>query len=326
MTTPGTSTLTCSIHIVASVREFIEYLQPSSGHWNSAKRGDLAYRGQASSEWSLVPKAFRSNQVIGYGSDAPRGVSRQVNAQAQAEFNAVHQFVIAADNSRLQVTEGGAKFLAQEHPAEIFSDHDWAYSWPDPGIIETIALAQHHGVPTRLLDFSEDPLVACYFAAYFALELQQAQKKFQQSVPDSFAVWVIDLRFIRDISRVSGRYPERIAEIRVPRANNSYLQAQSAFFLMDRGANDVLSLGEPLSIDKALADRAEFWHNGNRLSGKGLSQRWFDEVPVRQIRLHARHAIELLRELENRGVTKASVMPSFDRIVESLEFQRNLPR
>ena len=136
---------------------------------------------------------------------------------------------------------------------------------------------------------------------------------------------MIDLRFVRDLNTIVGRYPERIGEVRVPRANNSYLHAQFGFFLIDRGANDVMTRSELLSIDKATADRASFWHNGNRLAGKGIKQMWFDELPVRQVRLRTNHTADLLRELENRGITKGSVMPSLDRVVESLEFQRSIP-
>ena len=51
--------------------------------------------------------------------------------------------------------------------------------------LELAAIAQHHGVPTRLLDFTFNPLVAAYFAA-------------AQPTPSAYlAVWAVDVEFIR---------------------------------------------------------------------------------------------------------------------------------
>ncbi|MCL0113594.1 FRG domain-containing protein, partial [Klebsiella pneumoniae] len=37
--------------------------------------------------------------------------------------------------------------------------------WLSQDILEVAALAQHYGIPTRLLDWSYDPFVSSYFAA-----------------------------------------------------------------------------------------------------------------------------------------------------------------
>lgn len=57
--------------------------------------------------------------------------------------------------------------------------------WPPPELYEALAIAQHHGVPTRLLDFSYDPLVAAFFAA----ENPELDVR-------KIAVWCVDLEAI----------------------------------------------------------------------------------------------------------------------------------
>ena len=128
------------VYTATSVQDFIDYIMPNAPHWHSATRGDLAYRGQASSNWRLVPKAFRKNQPIGYSIDAPVSKPIRVAPQARAEFQAVHQFVMAADSCGLQITEGGSQLLLKNDPRNIFSDPHWEHHWPQDEILETANL------------------------------------------------------------------------------------------------------------------------------------------------------------------------------------------
>ena len=322
MNLPTTRPTQCSVHTAGSVKDFLDYLLPSAPQWNSANRGDLAYRGQASSQWPLLPAAFRAGPKIGYEPRAATQRLDRVVLQSQAEFHAVREFVKTADRSGLPITAAGARLLPEDDPRDIFGDQHWAYRWPAAEILESVALAQHHGIPTRLLDFTEDPLVGAFFAAFSAWDLKKRQTV-AENHRSHLAVWVIDLRFVRALNRIRSRYPERIGEVRVPRANNTYLHAQSGFFLIDRGANDVMTLGGSLSIDQVAVESAQFWHNGNRLASRRIRRTWFDEIPIKQVRLPANQTLALLVELEKHGVTKSSLMPSLDRVADSLEFRQS---
>jgi len=56
--------------------------------------------------------------------------------------------------------------------------------------IDILSLMQHHGIPTRLLDFTYSPLIASYFALHDARG-------------DS-AIWVIDINHLNDLQKSKG--------------------------------------------------------------------------------------------------------------------------
>lgn len=60
--------------------------------------------------------------------------------------------------------------------------------WPNSLVLDVMAMAQHHGVPTRLLDWTSRSYVAAYFAASSAIG------RYRDWNPDErLAVWALDI-------------------------------------------------------------------------------------------------------------------------------------
>lgn len=306
------------VHDLADLKDYLRF---GNAIWKGATIQQIGFRGQANASWYLTPKSFRSGVLLGFGDSVVSPPSSVVVDQTRAEYEAVRAFVELGDRVGLELPGDIGRFRAHRNRRGSNAENFWTKEWPNEEDLELLAIAQHHGVPTRLLDFTHSPYVAAYFAASECLKLIDHGEKIIE-----FAIWGVDLRFFRTIQKITNRQSsaggvmERIREVQVPRHSNNFLRAQSGFFILDNRANANLGVNGRVSLERAFMDRADQWKIRKGYWGTTKFTDFF--LPYVKLRILSGLAKDTLRFLHGEGIHAASIFPSHDRIQSALEFMR----
>jgi hypothetical protein len=210
--------------------------------------------------------------------------------QVVAELRLLQLFVEACDLSALPWPIDSSTFCEQWILTNCRGLNDVARNpetWPPRELFDLLAIAQHHRVPTRLLDWTRRSHVASYFAAEGGLD--------DGGHGDGdMAVWALDLER-RGLFR-------GVEVVRVPGATSKNLAAQEGLFTLVRGPG---ARGQPYvgsRIEDVLDEK--FAHNPSA-------------CPLWKITLPRSQAPKLLERCAKFGVSGATLFPGYDGAARS---------
>lgn len=314
-------------------------LHPAPAWW--------VFRGQADAGWQLVASAHRGDRLVeflrlpGINQALVKWSSRRLR-----ELVAVYCFIEECRRSGVAVPEDGQVLRALERKIarSLDSGSEWiapdeSQEFPPEPLLSSFAIAQHHEVPTRLLDWSGAPFVSAYFAAESAVvEMSRSQRLPARDVraQSRLAVWAL-LRSDAETwaadawttqSALGGvDLPATFRFIEAPLDSNDRLRAQAGLFTAVHTKMVVAAFPRPLTdaVQEDIAPLEKVIGYAHRLATEKMGQA-VDRPWLRKITLPWAEAPQLLRLLSRMNIHAGTVYLGHSGAVRSMRERASFSR
>lgn len=238
---------------------------------------DFVFRGQADARWGLVPTILRPKS---YTPVISKGEGVDTREMVFFELSVLNRFVKHCDAVGIPIPNDSQNFRKKylsPDAATLYQKEPWP--WPDPEVLDLMAMAQHHGVPTRLLDWTTRAYTSAYFAA------SSAVSDFARWQPgDRLAIWALD--------RIALGVHSDIVLHHSPGAISRHLAAQGGLFTVHPLSRERHAKFNVTSLESLLKD--------------------IEYSPFLKLTLPVYESVQLLNICSRAGFDAATIFPSAD--------------
>ena len=278
----------------------------------------FVFRGQGDSSWKLLPSALRSTKSGESTLQKFDNIDPSADEKfrrVMREYRALYEFYQTANIEGLPVPDMQDFFYIdilknQILPAAIVFRRLFGGKWLPQQFLHLASLAQHYGVPTRLLDWSSDFTIALYFAVRDACkriyEAEEQDKKIDL-VNTRFAVWGLNYAYF-SISSQTSESPIKLRFIRPIYKDNLFITAQKGLFTLEEMDIDSQEFVDSMPLEERIESLSlkEF----GSLCGKPY---------LIKITLPYSESKKAFTFLQRWGYTLTRIMPSLSSVYEDIK-------
>lgn len=301
---------------LGNLNEFIDQIIFKSSHTDIT--GKFIYRGEGSDKYLLLPSALRHTADLKLKNDYLKPLKNTESYQIRAEYSYLKEFCIESNRNGIPVN-GCTELIkyqyednCEEFDLDRFCDGKYEI-WIPEFLLETASIAQHSGIPTRLLDWSNNAMCALYFACNDALRMLKSKattediNQFLLNSDNKLAIWELNSSVVQQFNYDEiGKDTCGKIKLFIPQSqSHENIKAQKGVMMYRQIRKGNLLKKE---IDRTPYDKL--------ISEQFNSQ---NEPVLKKYTLPISHIVRIYKFLDSCGINTASMYPSYDGVIRKLK-------